>query len=290
MSTTRQAPSPTTSPQLRSSAACRRTSTPAPTSCQPVLTSRSASAGRGCPSRRRRRTRPTPSASRRADQAAAQASSASTTGTRRRRRGEGVEHVHRRLQRPDPLGHARGRCAFAVARRAASSARNASSGCTSTDPVGRAGRRARRRATGWPAPGSRPAPRAPCRTRPAGHRARLGVVVGWRAPPAPAPGRPSCPRRPSRRRASTSHARGAVVREPDRHVDARSPRRPARRGRRRRRAARAACTDRPSSSAPTQAPRQPSTPSTAMPGSLSDSPPCAFSSGPTTPASSSRST
>ena len=60
VSTTRQAPSPRTSPQLRSSSAWRRTRTPSATSCHPVLTSRSASAARDGRPRRPRRTRRVP--------------------------------------------------------------------------------------------------------------------------------------------------------------------------------------------------------------------------------------
>ena len=131
-----------------------------PTSCQPALTSRSASAGRGGRSRRRRRTR------------RARRPAAAPTRPRRRRRA-------RRPPAPRPVPAASAsstsiagwsaRIRWASPRALAlgsstrpSSARNASSGCTSTHAVGRRRRPARRRAPGWPGPGSRPAPTAPC--------------------------------------------------------------------------------------------------------------------------------
>ena len=263
MSTTRQAPSPTTSPQLRSSAACRRTNTPAPTSCQPRA------------HQQIRIGRP------RLSVAPSPTHSPTAVGQPPGRPGRraGVQGIDRpeppaaprrgRRARPWPAaapgsaGRDLGRCALRSSTRP-SSARNASSGCTS-----RPGRPARSSERLVERPDGRDQvprlhrqglARMPCATsrRRASRSRRVARTARSGA------GNTELPARPSSRRAWTSHARAPSSESPIGMSMAISSTSGTARTARTSGSARSV-TDRPSSRAPTQAPRQPSTPRTAIP-------------------------
>ena len=241
---------------------------------------------RGC---RPRRIRPRPPASRCADQAAAQASRASTAGTPAARAASASSTSITARERAHPLGQPAGG-ALPVADRArrarGTPARGAPRRPGRSGGSPSASSSERMAGTRFHACADSALARRPRARSPAPRRQVVGAPSTCRS----GAGKTELPAPASRRRACDVARRGR--RRPTARSACRSrrPRRPARRGRRRRRAGASSVTARPSSSAPTQRAAPAVDPQHRHAGSLTDSPSCASSSGPTTPASSSRTT